>query len=276
MKRLGYGLLALALGLSIPSTGLAYDPPAPPPGSGINDTVHDLGHEHNGMFYTAVPADYLERICIYCHAPHNTYRLPGTGIGAGPEAPEGYDYLPLWNHMPTTNTFIMYENGPGAPIDGPKASQAIAQAPIGPSGTSMLCLSCHDGSIAINEYGNEDQPELSQGAFGGAGAFIDHKYVIGKDTYLGNHHPISFNYYEVQAIDTEINPADAVSFTINDTVQDHLYGDGKLECGTCHSVHNTGNTGESLLWRSDYRSELCLTCHAKGQYTPPPGGPVEP
>jgi len=42
-----------------------------------------------------------------------------------------------------------------------------------------------------------------------------------------------------------------------------------MECGTCHAVHNKGNTGESLLWRSDQNSELCLTCHAKGLYTFP-------
>ena len=43
------------------------------PGSGINGTVHDLGTAHNGMNYTAIPADPLSRICIFCHAPHNTY-----------------------------------------------------------------------------------------------------------------------------------------------------------------------------------------------------------
>ena len=42
-----------------------------------------------------------------------------------------------------------------------------------------------------------------------------------------------------------------------------------LECASCHSVHNTGNDGESLLWRSDINSELCLTCHMKGTYTTP-------
>ncbi|MFI5395332.1 MAG: cytochrome c3 family protein [Candidatus Binatia bacterium] len=50
------------------------------------------------------------------------------------------------------------------------------------------------------------------------------------------------------------------------TVRDHLYGPGgtRMECATCHSVHNTGNTGETLLWRSDAGSRLCLTCHDKG------------
>ncbi|MBI5506158.1 MAG: hypothetical protein HY899_15290, partial [Deltaproteobacteria bacterium] len=50
------------------------------------------------------------------------------------------------------------------------------------------------------------------------------------------------------------------------TVRMHLLGAGNtmMECGTCHSVHNKGNTGESLLWRSDVNSQLCLTCHDKG------------
>jgi predicted CXXCH cytochrome family protein len=49
-------------------------------------------------------------------------------------------------------------------------------------------------------------------------------------------------------------------------VRDHLYGEGssKMECGSCHSVHNKGNSGETLLWRSDAGSRLCLTCHDKG------------
>jgi predicted CXXCH cytochrome family protein len=46
----------------------------------------------------------------------------------------------------------------------------------------------------------------------------------------------------------------------------HLSGPGNtmLECSTCHSVHNRGNTGEYLLWRSDISSRLCLSCHDKG------------
>jgi predicted CXXCH cytochrome family protein len=48
-------------------------------------------------------------------------------------------------------------------------------------------------------------------------------------------------------------------------VSDHLYGaTNQMECGTCHSIHNKGNTGETLLWRSDTNSRLCLTCHDKG------------
>ena len=261
--------LAVAFGLFLASSVVAYDPPAPAPGVGINGTVHDLGTAHNGMNYVALPADTLQRVCIFCHAPHNTYRLspanggPGAGVGSGPQAPDAFDYLPLWNHELTGNyaSYSMYQNGPGAPQIGAKASQAIQNGMI-PGSTSLLCLSCHDGSVAVNSYGNASQPVASRS---GGGGTIGAGYVIGKDNYLGNHHPIGFSYDAAQAVDTELRVAATATMGAAGTVADHLYGAANaMECGTCHAVHNKGNTGESLLWRSDAASRLCLTCHDKG------------
>jgi predicted CXXCH cytochrome family protein len=272
MKRLTQGLLLVALGLCFAGAAAAYDPPMPlaEAGTGINDTVHDLGTAHHGMNYVAIPADAQQRICIFCHAPHNTYKLsaanggPGPGIGAGPDAPDAFDYLPLWNHELTDlyGAYTMYQNGPGAPQTGAKASQAIANGMVAGS-ESLLCLSCHDGSVAVNAYGNASQPTSSQS---GGGGTIGAQYLIGKDAYLGNHHPIGFDFDAAQALDIEIRSADVAQLGGAGFVRDHLYGAGntKMECGTCHSVHNTGNTGEDLLWRSDTSSRLCLTCHAKG------------
>jgi predicted CXXCH cytochrome family protein len=157
----------------------------------------------------------------------------------------------------------MYDNGPGAPQTGSKASQAILLG-MTPGSTSLLCLSCHDGSVAVNSYGNSSQ--LSYSWSNAGGGTIGVQYVIGKDNYLGNHHPIGFDYDAVQAVDTEIRSADDADLGGAGTVRDHLYGAGssKMECGTCHSVHNTNNTGETLLWRSDTQSRLCLSCHVKG------------
>jgi len=227
------------------------------------------------MNYTG-PDGSLNRICIFCHAPHNAYRLASAaGTGAGPVADAAYNYLPLWNHqLPNAvPTYQMYENGPGAPLAGSNASQAIAQT-MKPGNVSLLCLSCHDGSIAVNSYGNSDQPVASVGA---GGKFISSQYQIGKDSYLGNHHPIGFDYDNVKALDTDIRDADATQLTSTSLIRDHLFGNGQtgatasqsyLECATCHSVHNKGNKGEKLLWRSDQNSQLCLTCHNKGVYTP--------
>jgi predicted CXXCH cytochrome family protein len=266
MKKHAYGLLAVGLTLAWSSAALAYSGDYVP-GSGINGTVHDLSVPGaNGMNYGPVPADSLQRICIFCHAPHNTYRLASAaGTGAGPVADSAFDYLPLWNHTLQTNTaYQMYDNGPGAPQQGSQASQAIGH--MVPGSSSLLCLSCHDGSVAVNSYGNGSQLSQSTG-----NTFISPAYQIGKDKYLGNHHPIGFNYDAVQSGDTEIRSADTAMLTPTTFVRDHLLGEGNtmMECDTCHSVHNKGNTGERLLWRSDQNSELCLTCHDKGIYTAP-------
>jgi predicted CXXCH cytochrome family protein len=260
-RRYGPVLLGVAICLFTTAYTLAYTGTYTP-GSGINGTVHDLGTVHNGMNYTN-PNDDQHRICIFCHAPHNTYRLASATGGVGPQADAAFDYLPLWNHTLQTDLgYTMYENGPGAPQAGPKASQAILDG-MTPGSTSLLCLSCHDGSVAVNSYGNTDQVTVSTG-----NTTIIPSYAVGQNKYLGNHHPVGFSYEAVQSGDIEIRNADVAQLTPATFVSDHLYG-GKMECGTCHSVHNKGNTGERLLWRSDQNSELCLTCHDKGIYTAP-------
>jgi predicted CXXCH cytochrome family protein len=272
MKRITQCLLMAALGLLVVAAAFAYDPTAYVAGSGINNTAHDLSVPGaHGMNYPANPADPYQRICIWCHAPHNTYRASVAnggpdGDGAGPQASDAFDYLPLWNHTLQADTaYSMYWNGPGAPQSGPKASQAI-QLTMTPGSNSLLCLSCHDGSVAVNAYGNVYQPATSQS---GGGVKMADAYLIGLDQYLGNHHPIGFSYAAAASVDTGLRPvttqmtggAAPVS-----TIDNHLYG-GMVECGTCHSVHNQGNTGEEFLWRSDRQSNLCTTCHTKGAYS---------
>jgi predicted CXXCH cytochrome family protein len=268
MKRIIQGLMVFGFVICYSLAVSAYTG-SYTPGEGINNTPHDLPRGDNGMNYQPVttPADTLNRICIYCHAPHNTYRLTSATGGAGPVVPDSsFDYLPLWNHsLQTDIAYTMYDNGPGAPQSGPKASQAILNGMI-PGSTSLLCLSCHDGSVAVNEYGNSDQ---IAGSVSHGTDLISTSYRIGDGKYLGNHHPIGFSYSDALSGDPELRTTDT-PFTIDSDIQGHLYGTtSTLECGTCHSVHNKGNTGETLLWRSDQNSELCLTCHAKGIYTPP-------
>lgn len=270
--------MAVTWALGVGSVAMAYTGTYTP-GAGINLTPHDLGTAHNGMNYTAVPPDPVGgRICIFCHAPHNTYKLnpvnggPPAGVGSGPTAAPEFTYLPLWNHtLPDpVLPYEMYENGPGAPTIGPKAAQSIPLMGQ-PGSVSLLCLSCHDGSIAVNSYGNTSQPPSSQST---GTTMMAAGYQIGEDHYLGNHHPITFDYDAVYGVDTEIRNPDTFFMTPATLVRDHLFGNGAggnsfLECASCHSVHNKGNSGEMLLWRSDQNSELCLTCHDKGNYVAP-------
>jgi predicted CXXCH cytochrome family protein len=260
-------LVVLGLSLSFAPSAAAFNG-AYQPGTGINGTVHDLSTAHNGMNFVGAPTDGQQRVCVFCHAPHTTAELSVANGGAttrrGSQARDAFDYLPLWNHEPTAGSaaFTMYQNGSGAPTRGPHASQAIA-AGMAPGSSSLLCLSCHDGSVAVNTYGN-----VAQLADNGGGARITGPYLIGSGNYLGNHHPIGFNYDAVQVSDREIRPADSATLGAAGTVREHLLGPGntQMECGTCHSMHNMGNTGEQLLWRSDEKSQLCLTCHDKGFY----------
>jgi len=261
MKRTLVLLFCVTLVLVLASAAMAFTG-SYTPGAGINGTVHDLRPSNSGLSYPAIPADDKTRICIYCHAPHHAYRTNTAGSsGTGPLAPADYTYLPLWNHKVTNQAFVPYYNGPDAPQSGSKKSQAIDNYDkIG--AVSLLCLSCHDGTVAVNEYGNATQDSKSRSSGGG---MIADQYKIGKDGNLSNHHPIGFTWVDA-AQDPEIADSATAAFgTLK--VADVLYG-GKMECSSCHAVHNKGNSGEKLLHISDANSNLCLTCHLKGDKTP--------
>jgi len=291
MKRLLVLMLVLAIGMfMLPAkdanaiTGAYTGATKATAGAGINGTVHDLRRANTLLGYKASPDDYLDRICIFCHAPHHAYRLPGTVLGTGPVVTDSrYNYLPLWNHPVTTQSFTGYYPGPGMPDPGTsmKGPQSYAE-PIVIGEASLLCLSCHDGTVAVNTYGNapQDSRSISTGT-----TTMTAQYRIGGDGYLANHHPIGFTYDNVAAVDLEIFDSATAVFdhTIDASIpplptlpQINVAGvtpvanvlwNGKMECSTCHAVHNTGNTGEKLLYVSDSNSNLCLSCHNKGVKT---------
>ena len=259
-------LLGLGSGVLFTSAAMAFTG-LYVPGAGINASPHDLSRSDTGMDYKSAPPDPLNRICIFCHAPHNTYRLStGTG-GAGTVADTAFGYLPLWNHVLQEDViYTMYEDGGGQPVyGGAKPSQAIKYGMTAGS-SSLLCLSCHDGSVAPNSYGNSEG-QLPKSISSGGGVIAD-SYGVGKEKYLGNHHPIGFNYDLVQGDDINIESADFALMTPAMTVRAFLSATGTMECGTCHSVHNTGNSGQTLLWR-DRSNQLCETCHLHGIYAAP-------
>lgn len=257
-------------------------------GDGIVNSKHDLSTATGiGMLYGG-QNDSLDRICIYCHAPHHTMQESEAW---------GIKYLPLWNHEVTHLNYDTYQSDFG---DGPAASGAAGVGEISnddqyldrhlfngdntlgdPGSVSRLCLSCHDGSVAINQYGSLQQRDNSQGPGGtfdgaptGSGAFISSQFEIGGSGILTNHHPIGFSYIDVATVDDEI--ADPDTQFLGDTgeareepgktdtsIRSLLYNGEMMECVTCHDVHNTKNTGETFLWISDRESKFCLTCHIK-------------
>lgn len=94
------------------------------PGSGIAQTKHNLGAGNmTGGNYTNATTE----ICIFCHTPH------GSDQGAA---------APLWNRkLNSTSIYTRYSSLGTTSFDA-------AEAPIG--SVSIACLSCHDGTQAMD------------------------------------------------------------------------------------------------------------------------------
>lgn len=155
-----------------------------------------------------------DQICIFCHAPHNT--LPSTSG-------------PLWNHAASAAVYTVYSS---ATLDA-----TVAQ----PGPESKACLSCHDGTVAIDSYG---------GATGST--FITGPALIGTD--LSNDHPVGFAY------DAALVSADGGLNSPAGLTGVELFAD-RVECATCHDVHDA--TIIPFLRTSNAASALCLECHNK-------------
>jgi len=185
-------------------------------GVGITGSAHDFSSE------TWNPSG---EICRVCHTPHN--------------ADTSVTGAPLWNHKVTAATFTLY-------------SSSTLNATVGqPDGPSKLCLSCHDGTVALDNFG---------GKINGT-KFIWGNYLIGTD--LSNDHPISFTYDAALATADNglYNPTTQAS-GLGGTIAADMLIDSKVECSSCHDVHN-GSGLADLLVKNNGGSALCLTCHDK-------------
>jgi predicted CXXCH cytochrome family protein len=189
---------------------------------GVGQTIVGSAHDFHLQTWNTT-----NEICIVCHTPHNA---DGTVTDA-----------PLWNHEVTAATYTLYSS---STFDG---AATITQ----PNGNSKLCLSCHDGTVALENFGGA----------GGGTHFIGAGSNFGTD--LSNDHPISFTYDPALAtLDGGLyDPTTHVS-GLGGTINQNMLFSGKMECASCHDVHNsTGLPG--LLLKSNAVSALCLTCHNK-------------
>lgn len=164
-------------------------------------------------------------ICVVCHAPHNNV---ANVTGA-----------PLWNHAVTTQIFTLYTS------DSFDAND-IAQ----PDGQSKLCLSCHDGTVAVDNFGTT----------GTSNVFVTGNALL--DIDLSNDHPISFTYNSALAtLDGELEDPSTATTALGGTIDNDMLFGGRLECASCHDVHD--NTINPFLRVSNSGSAMCLTCHIK-------------
>jgi len=156
----------------------------------IVNTRHNMGSAGQGP-NTAAPADTAE-ICIFCHTPH----------GGDTGAP-----VPLWNKQLTTATFTLYDQLGTSTLDA-----AVGQV----GSVSLACLTCHDGTQAIDNIINAPGSGGYAADGGGVGGLTwnwnsadntlngDGQFVGSVDeggtniwaigTDLTNDHPISVQY----------------------------------------------------------------------------------
>jgi predicted CXXCH cytochrome family protein len=184
---------------------------------------HIVGSAHDFSTQSWNPSG---EICICCHTSHN----------ADVTIPDA----PLWDHQNTVATFQLYTSPTF------QGSATITQ----PSGSSKLCLSCHDGTVALENFGN-----VHNGTH-----FIQAQNNLGTD--LRDDHPISFVYDATlyAASPGLFNPNTHPSGIGNGTITQTMLFNGKMECASCHDVHNTTGIAH-LLRKTNAASSLCLTCH---------------
>jgi predicted CXXCH cytochrome family protein len=162
------------------------------------------------------------QICVSCHTPH----------GASPA-------VPLWNHsLPSpANTYNVYTGS--STID----ATDLVDFQSDDGSISSLCMSCHDGTVALGSLIN-DPLDLTNTTTTISG-------IANLGTDLTNDHPVNFTYAPAATADAEIraNPTSLPLFN------------GKVECGSCHDVHD--NTNPPFLIISNAASAVCLDCHIK-------------
>jgi len=176
-----------------------------------------------------------DEVCVFCHTPH----------AANPS-------VPLWNHTQSAGGWTPY------------SSTTLQSSPGTPSGISALCLSCHDGSVAVNSLVNPPNDLGGANPAMGSGTELNVSFQIasGRPTNFGsdlsNDHPVSFIYDGTLATnDGNLNTPVSTSWVdAGNTVP--LFG-GSVECASCHDPHDTTNT--PFLVKSNAGSALCKTCH---------------
>jgi hypothetical protein len=197
-----------------------------------------------------------EQTCLPCHGTHETIVRDANGQRVG---------APLWNHTISTATYKLYVD----PITGQQINGQI-------DATSRMCLSCHDGTIALDSFGGGG---FGGGGFGGGGngtQLIAANANLGID--LSNDHPIG-----QAAIWPTVTSGDLVDQRLRDsagimplpTLPD---GRRSVGCISCHEPHNA-RALPAMLWtsingpgttvdgRSVNGSLLCMNCHKMGDTT---------
>ena len=253
-------LAALLLLLAAPALVLAQPFPAD-----IANTRHNLSVTGPGE----VKATGESRICVFCHTPHGA----DSSVGA-----------PLWNRELSQATYLPYDS---SSMDASNIQE--------PMGSSRLCLSCHDGTLALGTVRNMPGRGSGTGTIAltgtdggrmpaGEGRTTGATRDLGVN--LTNDHPISFTFdSNLALLDGELrDPAQVAHLGVRGGGERPLFpleagpvGQALLQCTSCHDPHvrEPGDHNKFLRVNrfqvvpplggdfSETGDQVCLGCHDK-------------
>ena len=186
--------------------------------AGIADSLHNLTPAGPGTVKEAG----TNELCVFCHTPHN----------ANPQQS-------MWNQNLPGTVYTLYESS---------TLEAVLNQP---TGASRLCLSCHDGTLAL---GNLRSPARTGSTSLGS---LSGQTVLGVD--LSDDHPVSFLYDAALALKRG-ELADP-SMLVHEVRLDKT---GQLQCTACHEPHD--NRYRNFLSVDDRGGGLCITCHQESDW----------
>ncbi len=164
--------------------------------------------------------------CTFCHAPHS-------GLGG---------VSPLWNQNYSKATYTPYTSST-------YIEQGNTQPTLGL--TSSLCLSCHDGTVAVGQTQ----------AYGQLPTVGSWNPIDSFGTNLSGAHPFSL---VLPMKDASNLVASLVSQgkTADPTGAIKLIN-GNIECTSCHDPHVQGidKIAQNFLVRDSSNAQMCLACH---------------
>ncbi len=164
--------------------------------------------------------------CSYCHVPHS-----GNG-----------NMVPLWNQQLSKANYQTYASTTAT-------NKGNAQIPLGSE--SALCLSCHDGTVAVGDT-------VLFGKMPMRGSWLQGDEF---GTHLQTSHPFSLARPLQDNVDLNSILA-AAGKTADKTGAVHMVN-GNVECTSCHNPHvqATDKLSTNFLVRDSSSGQMCLACH---------------
>jgi len=164
--------------------------------------------------------------CTFCHAPHS-------GIGG---------VSPLWNQTLSKATYVPYSSTT-------YPEQGNTQPTLGVS--SSLCLSCHDGTVAVGQSAAYGTLPVT-GSMNGIDSF---------GMNLSGTHPFSL-VLPLKDASNLVASLVTQGKTADPTGAVKLIN-GNIECTSCHDPHvqGTDKIAQNFLVRDSSSGQMCLACH---------------